>query len=362
MASNIRAKSIEGYVTDSAGNILRNSQIIIKQSTPSGSFNIEAINSDDSGYFSSKPIPSGTYEIYESGILVSRIIHTANPNSIQCFKSSQDNYNIEDIENFDVLADAKTLNSFEYFIQIESPSVNVERYGSSFPIYNYDISVNPTAGDSNDNFWDLAQFFGLDSNSRITTTRFDIEYYAPLTALSTTYQRVRWSGVPAIRFRPDTKLVIPLDYYSIVLNHPRNIYPTSSDITPSLTTIEIASSASGYALSKVQSDIIDVIKKGDIIKIKNVKDAAPNNIEFFYGIITDYGETTIELEQLRSSRFVSTTETITTGYSITRVYLYDGMFRGITSINEEVNEKFTVVENVYTQDNAIELYNYSDIA
>ena len=72
MASNIRAKSIEGYVTDSAGNIIRNSQIIIKQSTPSDSFNIDTVSSDDSGYFASRPIQSGTYEIYESGILVSR--------------------------------------------------------------------------------------------------------------------------------------------------------------------------------------------------------------------------------------------------------------------------------------------------
>ena len=86
MSSNLRSKPIEGHVTDSAGNVLRNSQIIIKQATPSGSITMGSVQSDDDGYFQSKPLPNGLYDIYESGIVISRIVHTADRNSIQCFK------------------------------------------------------------------------------------------------------------------------------------------------------------------------------------------------------------------------------------------------------------------------------------
>ena len=40
---------------------------------------------------------------------------------------------------------------------------------------------------------------------------------------------------------------------------------------------------------------------------------------------------------------------------------YDGFFNGISNIGSSVNEKFTVIENIYAQDVANELYNYNDI-
>lgn len=365
MASNLRAKPIEGHVTDSAGNVLRNSQIIVKQVNPSGSFPVDTVNSDDNGYFITKPVPSGQYDIYESGIIVAKTIHSSDKNSIQCFKAHSDNYNIENIGNFDTLASEGRLSNFELFIQIESSEIDTEQYGSIFPIYDFQISSETPViiGDAERELWHLAQFFEFGVDSRITTTRFDIEYFSPLTALSNTYQRIRWAGVPAIRFSPDSKLVVPLDYFSIVPNLPRMISPEDSDftvpgvsVTGSGNNISVASSVSTF------KDAVDRMKVGDILKL--IVEEVDEDPEIWYGVITSrtrppYGSYTIALEKLRSSRFLSTD--LSSGvFYVSRILTYDGMFKGIADINEEVNERFTVTENIYAQDDITELYNYND--
>ena len=91
MPSNLRSKPIEGYVADSAGNVLRNSQILIKEAAPYGSNIRDSITSDDDGYFKSKPLPSGSYDIYESGIIVAKTIHNPDKVDIQCYKAHTDN-------------------------------------------------------------------------------------------------------------------------------------------------------------------------------------------------------------------------------------------------------------------------------
>ena len=79
MSSNIRALPIESFITDSSGNVLRNALILIKEAAPSGSNLIDRTTSDDDGYFVSKPIPAGTYDIYESGVRVAKNTHVADP-------------------------------------------------------------------------------------------------------------------------------------------------------------------------------------------------------------------------------------------------------------------------------------------
>lgn len=221
MSSNLRAKAIQGHVADSAGNVLRNSQIIIKQSAPLGSITIDRVISDDDGYFKTSPLPNGIYDIYESGVNIARIIHTADRNAIQCFKPNRDNYDISLVEDFVTLKDLNELNGFKYFLQIEQEEVDVSVLGSSFPIYNFDIigTVDPT-----NELYNMADFFNFTPASRITTTRFDIEYFAPLTELSNNYKRIRWAGVPGLRLSEDSKLVVPLDYFSIVASLPKFVY------------------------------------------------------------------------------------------------------------------------------------------
>jgi hypothetical protein len=217
MFANLRSAPIEGHVTDSAGNVIRNSQIIIKQQTPYGGVVVDSIRSDDTGYFISSPIPNGVYDIYESGIKISRIIHETSIGGIQCFQADRSNYNPSIIGSFPDLSDAQNLNSYKSFIQIEAPYLNTAQYGNIFPLYEYDISVNPESDTEQSNeIYEISNFFQLSSASRITISRFDIEYFSPLTASSSNFKRVKWAGVPGIRFYQDSKISssIRLLYYS----------------------------------------------------------------------------------------------------------------------------------------------------
>lgn len=357
MSSNIRSKPIEGHVTDSAGNVLRNARIVIKQVTPGGSYSIGTSNSDDGGYFISKPVPSGTYDIYESGIRISRTMHNSDKNSIQCYKPIKDNYNQDIVSSFNYLLANGDPNNFRWFIQIESPELDVAQYGSSFPIYDRDLSSNPNLADAENDLWHISEFFSLSSESRVTTTRFDIEYFLPITALSNTYKRIRWSGVPGIRFFQDSKIVVPIDYFSMVLNNPKSITPAGADFTAAHVTI--TDSGSSYTLNNPInntefSSLARVTSPGDVLELTIGSDK-------FYGIVSSVssssGVYSMSLKQLKSSRY-ETTATITSGVSVNRIFAYDGIFENISNINEDVNERFTVVENIYAQNNKTELYSY----
>jgi len=382
MASNLRAKPLEGHVTDSAGNVLSNKQIIIKLTTPSGSFPVDTVNSDDTGYFISKPLPNGWYEIYESGIAVARTIHMTDKFGIQSFKAHTDNYNLLTLENFNELANESPsrMNDYIAFLQIEPSEIDVNQYGSSFPIYNFDITTRPELGndDSADELWFLSQFLNLNHDSRITTTRFDVEYFSPLTALSRNYRRVRWAGVPGIRYYADSKLVLPLDYYSIIPSFPRIITPKASDFGSfaSGDYIEFVSDneSNDYVTIKnmggSNNDFINAVnnsKIGDIVKLYVSHNSVYKGI--WYAIIssielTEEGESTYEvkLERLKSSRFVNGFDASLSNpeWYVTRMMVYDGMFQGIRDINEDANEKFSVVENIFAQNiGTQELYNYN---
>lgn len=377
MASNLRAKPMEGHVTDSAGNVRRNAQIIIKQDTPEGSFAVDTVTTDDTGYFSTKPIPGGVYNIFESGIFISKTIHSSDKNAIQSFKAHVDNYNILSVKNFETLAAEESLNSFQAFIQIEPAEIDISQYGSTFPIYDLDITTDPNF-ENEDDLWNLSQFCELNKNSRITTTRFDIEYYAPITAFAKNYRRIRWSGMPAIRYYESSKLVIPIDYFSMVLNMPRIISPNnisykdkgqSNYVTATSGTGEVANleSLSG-TLEPEFKNAVNGSKIGDVVKliVENSSDLGATYL--WYGIIIgieisdDYSLT---LEKLRSSRYPGPLEVTidlssSDDFFIKRMFVYDGMFSGIVNINEEVNERFSAVENIGAQDLGVEIYNYND--
>jgi len=355
MSSNLRSKPVEGYVTDSAGNILRNSIIIVKQETPSGSKVIESTKSDDAGFYSTNPIPNGTYDIYESGIVVSRIIHRPDHNSIQCFKADVLNYKPSTVGDFTTLAEGQLLNSYRIFIQIETPSLDISRFGSSFPIYDFNILQSPDIAGSGDELLNMANFLSLDPSSRITTTRFDVEYYAPLTNASSNYKRIRWAGVPAIRFSSDSKLVIPLDYFSIVANYPKIIDPVGND-TYQPNSVIIQETGSGASISDSSNEIESLSQNtnvGDILRV-----SMSNG--FWYGVISSIepgSPNQIFLELWKSSRFPS--EDIIS-QNVSKIMAFDGMFNGINDIDESVNERFKVVENISAQNNETELYNYNN--
>ena len=362
MFANLRAAPIEGHVTDSAGNVIRNSQIIIKNQTPYGSIIIDSIKSDDAGYFISSPIPNGIYDIYESGIKISRVIHETEIGGIQSFQADRSNYNPSIIGSFPDLAADQNLNSYKSFIQIEAPYLNTAQYGNIFPLYEYDISVDPESGTSQSNeIYAIKNFFQLSSSSRITISRFDIEYYSPLTSSSSNFKRIRWAGVPGIRFYEDSKLVLPLDYYSIVTNNPKMINPQSIGYAEGEIINDINySTGKGSISDSVDDGVLKYLTPylfvGDILKIR-FKNESYNIL--WYGIVTEIKYDTkkvISLEKWKSSKFVSTGDF--TGVNIDKIFAFDGMFSNIMDIGSDVNQLFTVTENFSAQNQESELYNY----
>lgn len=356
IVSNIRAKSIEGHITDSAGNVLRNASIVIKLATPvTGSIVVDTIISDEDGYFKSTPLQNGVYDIYESGINISKLIHIACPGSIPCFKPNIYNYIQTLIKNFTLLASEQKLYEFKYFIQIEPEETDVETLGNTYPIYNHDIVDEVT-----EDLYSLSKFFQFTSESRITTTRFDIEYFSPITASSKLYKRIRWAGVPGIRFFNDSKIVVPIDYLSIVPSLPKYFFNYEDEI------INIDYEGLGLILEpsgEITQFSVDVqnIFIGDIIKVIN--DDIDNT--YVYCIVDDVfkgeSEQSVILEKLKSSRFTSTYTPEMNEVRIKSIEVFDGIFQGITEINDGVNEKFCVVENTYAQNNNTELYNYNAV-
>ena len=359
MINNLRSKPIEGHVADSAGNILRNANIIIKQSTPNGAYVVDSTQSDDDGYFVSGPLSNGTYDIYESGTKISRIIHSPDSLKIQCFQANADNFDLSIMGDFNELATSLQLNKYYGFIQLESQLIDIYQYGNLFPIYDIDILSNRSEDDFNE-LYALAYFYQFSSKSRITTTRFDIEYFAPLTIASNLYKRIRWAGVPAIKFYQDSRLVIPLDYYSIVMNNPKAMTPNGSPLGSG--SIAINADNDNAVIQELSGEnllnLSYLIAVGDILRIKMTSDGT--DIRSFNGIITSISpgtvNKTIYLEKWKSSRFVS--DVIPNNAYVRRIFAFDGMFSNIMSINEDINQRFTIVENISAQNNQSELYNY----
>jgi hypothetical protein len=356
MPSNIRSKPIEGSVSDSAGNVLRNSTIVIKEVTPFGSNVIDTIPSNDDGYFKSRPIPPGSYDIYESGVRISRHIHQPGSEHIQVFKSSESAVTIYPFQD---LIDNDDINLFRHFIQIESDDVDVEVYGNTFQLYKPKFVDTYTLPIDN-NYKNLYDFFKMASGSCITTTRFDIELYYPLTSAASTYKRIRWAGVPALKMSGNSKLILPLDYYSIVANLPK-LYANESGAPLGTSEAEISNVTDGRVTIDGDGDFISKfmnrITVGDIVRFFFTDGT---EVVEWYGIYIskNAGNDVFTFDKWKSSRFVSGTPA-NSMYAVT-AQAFDGMFPGIVSINETANELFTVTENNYAQNLGGELYTYEN--
>jgi len=364
MISNLRSRPIQGYVTDSAGNVLRNSSIVIYRNTPTGLTSVDISESDDEGYFISNPLANGVYDIFESGIRTARIIHNPDQNSIQCFKALKDNYYENDLKPFSSLAGSgdPRLNNYKYFLQIEPEDISVDILGSMFPIYDVDLSnLVAASGD----IYDLVQFLIIRTDSRITIPRFDIEYFLPITATQASYRRIKWAGVPGIRFKADSKIVVPLDYFSIVANNPFIISNNGNDYVANNVWIEtIIDNGPGHEVITIKGDsdlyeeyvtLYNKVGIGDILKL--TMDAAPGATSFWYGIVASKSAYSIVLEKWKSSRFTST-YTPNEDDDVFSIKCYHGMFQGMTAMSSTVSDYFNVVENIHQQSIEDELYTY----
>lgn len=368
MPSNLRSKPIEGHITDSAGNVIRNSLITIKTPTPSGNYSVDTIKSDDEGYFVSKPLPNGSYDLYESGIAVARIIHRPDI-TIQPYKADKENYFIKDIFAFSDLLKKGQLNKFKVFLQIESNEIDVSTYGNTYPLMNFIYSSNSLGVESD--LYYMSKFYNIANQSisgesrsdgRFTTTRFDVEYFSPLTSMSTTYKRIRWAGIPAIRFKKDSKLIVPLDYFSIVATIPKFISNNELDFTTETVNLYLDESdniikVSGSGTYAPYNEFFGKVFVGDIVKLNSFSENT------WYGIVLKKeiknSVNIIHFEKWKSSRFTSGSyEPSSTYKNINIMYLYDGMFNGLSLIDQLTLERFYITENINYQDSNSELYSY----
>lgn len=356
MISNLRSRSIQGFITDSAGNVIRNAQIYISRNDPSGSVVVDSATSDDDGYFVSNPLPNGVYDVLESGIITTRVIHSPDRVTIPCFKASKYNYYESSVPSFSDLVALSQLNKYKYFLQIEPEDMSIDLLGSSFPIYEKSLSgIHANEVE----LYHLSQFFEFTDDARITISRFDIEYYQPLTVSQSSYRRIKWAGVPGIRFKSDSKIVVPLDYFSIV---PNNSFVISKEgdsfavgevekSSGTATTIVLTGSAS-------VSDYVSVYNRVGIGDILKVQFSAGD----WYGIViaksiagSSYN---ISLELWKSSRFTSIAIP-TDGTDVEVIHAYHGIFQGMASLPSTVSEYFNVAENLNQQTVTTELYDYS---
>ena len=230
--------------------------------------------------------------------------------------------------------------------------------------------------------YNFSIFHGLNQDSRITSTRFDVEYYNPLVTTSDVYRRMRWVGIPAVNFTAGSKLVLPLDYYSMCFNriNTNAVFPNNNIKYQVKQELEVVTIYDDSDNDPAFTTLIDNIIVGDVVKLTfspttTTTTPAPS-ASVFYGIFVAEDAKYLSPEdlqvyrslmfkKLKNSNYPSTPiETLNEQsgtYVVSTATKYDGFFNGISNIGSSVNEKFTVVENIYAQDIANELYNYNDI-
>ena len=213
-----RKKKIIGYVADGSGNVIPNAQVVLKRVIESGSVTVDSIKSGVSGFFESKHLPAGVYEVYESGVFSQFIDHSVS-NYIPCY-SSLLGENRSDDKNYNFS-----------FIRIELES-------NFFP-------TTDIVGA------DIKKFYTGVDIKEITHGSFDVEYYDEASKVY-----VKWAGVRGVKDSSVGKVHLPLDYMSMVFKSPKS----SSSMLSHVTTHP---SSPG----KVVVTIPEKVKPGDVIEI-----------------------------------------------------------------------------------------------
>lgn len=324
MASNLRSKSLTGHVADASGNVIRNTSIIIKDTY--GNI-MDSTQTNDDGYFVTSPLPNGAYSIFDDGVLIATKEHTPDKISIECFVATDGNKG--PVSNFWDLVNTNKINDFVSFIQIESDVVNTSRYGNIYPLY-----VAKLKGSNIQWQHSMAEFLGFSEETLITTTRFDVEYYSPISEGAAAYKRVRWSGVPGIRYATNGKIVLPLDYMSFVASLPKANFQNCT-----VTSVDLASGV--VQVNGLSANIGDMV---------HLYESGVN----FYGICTgNVGGLTLSKWDSDKGGFPSIQI-----MDVASADVFDGMFEGLSTIGESVNSYFTVSENTEAQNTPNESYEY----
>jgi hypothetical protein len=360
MPVNLRSIPIEGYITDNAGNILRNADVVIKDDTPAGSIVVDTVKSDDDGYFISRPIKNGVYDIYESGVRVYRQYHSSNPTVIQCYNPGSNNIPSSIRVFSDYVGNAEVaydINQYRYYIQIEPEYIDIATYGHMFPIWN----VDPQSGLANHPFLKITTIhpeITTANSSRLTHTRFDVEFFAPLYAQNSTHRKIRWSGIPGVMFYEDSRIVLPLDYYSIIPNHFLSQFATTQ-----ITEWAVWQGDQERIVVSLPNEAIapfyDLLVLGDIVELELAnglrfwcivyhKEVTSGDIKTakIWGRMWKSSNTGLAAQGTPDLSYIkaAVSDMYVRGFRI-----YQGMFSGLSSLTSSVGEFFSVQENQAAQ-------------
>ena len=361
MPINLRSRPIEGYISDNAGVVVKNADIIIKEDNPNGSIVVDSVKSDEDGYFISQPIKNGVYDIYESGARVMRQYHSSNPTVLQCYKPNEDNVpsDVRLFSDFIGSSPSYDINYYRYYVQIEPENIDVSTYGNTFPLWKM-ANADQLIEHEFENIALIHDGFTL-PESMLTHTRFDVEYFAPIYTENASHRRIRWGGIPGIAFQDMSKIVLPLDYMSIVTgqSHFRKSYSGGAGGSwsdGSGETIHLTVVASGDPSNPDASESISV---GDIIEITLENDT-------YWAIVFYKNGTTVYGRRWLSSRVsfdtMSNIGLSSTDGLIYGIKIFQGFFLGMENLTSSVGEYFTVQENQAAQNSLTELFSYGNIS
>lgn len=369
MPINLRGLPIQGILADAAGNIIRNATVTIKEDAPNGTFVVDSATSDNNGYFITAPIKNGTYDIYESGAKIMRVYHSAQPTQLQPFSPSSVNVpaSLATFASYAVApGSGDDINKFKIYLQMEPESNNdVPRYGNAFPLWN----VNPSNGLSGHPFEKMKNVHtGINGASLLTHTRFDVEYYTPMTrgVSMSSHRRLRWRGIPGLIFQTMGKIVLGLDYYGIIpKNSGLKINTTDGGgtavVNASRNTVDASSKTMKLDISSTLdpnvSSFLASLGVGDIVMVKFANGKMFWGIYYYQeisGVPTNHVQLNIKWwassNNSHSVQGVQSCLDIDLASSaVQSMTVYQGMYNGIEALNQSVGERFFVVENVEAQ-------------
>lgn len=274
---NLRSKPISGYVTDSAGNVVRSTKIVVKQVTGSSQYRVVATaKTESSGWFETVPLKPGVYDIFESGVMVMRVIHNFDNGGIPCFKPSAKSlaptlslsvYGVDD-----ETPRAANINDYMLAIQIEGDDTDSANSGHCYPMY---------SGIALDYF--NSNHSSMQSPTSVTASKFNAEYFYP-NVKTTTYRYATWRGVHGACYGRQTKadapavspIVLPLTYDSLCINPdmPAAVLSLLAVTSDDVLNIDADDRRAWFALDRFQGPTsiqtliaFGAVGKGDMVRV-----------------------------------------------------------------------------------------------
>jgi len=337
---NLRAKPIEGFVTDSAGNTVRSPNVVIKEITTGSKYRVvDTCATDPSGYFRSKPLKCGVYEVFESGEMLTRINHFFGNGIIPGFKPTPNLYVPAKSINDYNLASTNNINNHILCVQIESDSTDIQNSGHVFPAY---FGLDKSG---------IGDHYELASGNTISPSKFNIEYFYP-NANAGTYRYVTWRGIHAVSYGVASSplpMVIPLTYWDLFIDTALPIssrpalavpYAFGTESSKAVITI-LASSEQGTQIS------FSTLGKGDIVSITI---SAVTRYGIIYDIITNpEGDYDLHLQIWEKTGATEFVAPVGIGDTTMSMKFFQGLSQTMESAEDTLSDRLTIMEDFSTQ-------------